>query len=233
MTTKVQERKLRRVGRLTDALIDLDSRRSLSTWARSRRWKAFSQRFGQLSEMRVIDLGGTPSSWLRCPVRPLQVVTVNRSAKASKVPDAVEGWINPVVGDACELPRELRSERFDLVFSNSVLEHVGGFARCSAFAETVRSLARHHWVQTPYRYFPVEPHFLFPGFQQLPVGMRARLTARWPIGNYARVKTAEEAMERVLGIELLSVAEMRHYFPDSKIERERVAGLTKSLIAIR
>ena len=233
MTTRLEERKLRRVGRLTDALIDLDSSRSLGTWARSRRWRALSQRFRQLSEMRVIDLGGTPVSWLRCPVRPLQVVTVNRSAKASRLPDAVEDWIRPVVADACDLPPAVRGERFDLVFSKSVLEHLGGFARCSAFADTVHSLAEHHWVQTPYRYFPIEPHFLFPGFQQLPVRVRTQITARWPIGNYARVKTSEDAMERVLGIELLSVAEMSHYFPDSKIERERIAGLTKSLIAIR
>ena len=29
-------------------------------------------------------------------------------------------------------------------------------------------------VQTPYRYFPVEPHWLFPGLQFLPMGLRAR-----------------------------------------------------------
>jgi methyltransferase family protein len=213
-------------------LIDLDSTRSASRWARSRRWKAFARRFQQISEMRVIDLGGTPSSWLRVPVRPLEVVTVNVSRKANVVPDGGEGWIRPMFSDACDLSPEVRAERFDLAFSNSVLEHVGGHARRSAFAESVRSLAPHHWVQTPYRYFPIEPHFLFPGFQLLPLRARAEVAVRWPIGNYARVKSVDEALERAIGIELLSVTELSHYFPDSAIARERVAGLTKSLIAI-
>ena len=39
----------------------------------------------------------------------------------------------------------------------------------------MRELAQLHWVQTPYRYFPVEPHFLFPGFQFLPLTVRAVL----------------------------------------------------------
>jgi hypothetical protein len=182
--------------------------------------------------MRVIDLGGTPASWLHAPVRPLEVVTVNLSRRDNAVPDGA-GWIRSVAGDACELPAAVRGERFDLVFSNSVLEHVGGHARRSAFAEAVHSLAEHHWVQTPYRYFPIEPHFLFPGYQLLPVRAQAEVAIRWPIGNYAVVKTVGEAVKRALAIELLSVAEMNHYFPESKIERERIAGLTKSLIAIR
>ena len=54
---------------------------------------------------------------------------------------------------------------YDVVFSNSLLEHVGGHAQRAALAREVRSLAPRHWVQTPYRYFPLEPHWLFPGMQ--------------------------------------------------------------------
>lgn len=221
------------MSRLTEALVGPDSRRSISGRARARRWADFARRFPDISEMRVIDLGGTPASWLLSPVRPTEVVTINLSRRQNAVPAAGEGWVRAVVGDACELPGKLRSERFDLVYSNSVLEHVGGHARRSAFADTVRSLAEHHWVQTPYRYFPIEPHFLFPGFQLLPVRAQAEVAARWPIGNYASGKSIEQAITRALGIELLSVTEMSHYFPESSIDRERIAGVTKSLIAIR
>jgi hypothetical protein len=37
----------------------------------------------------------------------------------------------------------------------------------------------------------------------------------------------------VLWTELVSLAEMRAYFPSSRIIHEKVAGLTKSLIAVR
>lgn len=63
---------------------------------------------------------------------------------------------------------------FDLVYSNSVIEHVGGHARSCDFAGMVKTLARRHWgVQTPYRYFSIEPHWLFPGLQFLPQSARA------------------------------------------------------------
>jgi hypothetical protein len=42
-----------------------------------------------------------------------------------------------------------------------------------------------------------------------------------------------EALRAVLEIELLSRTEMRAYFPGSQILSERVAGLTKSLIAVK
>lgn len=178
----------------------------------------------------MIDLGGTPRSWQMAPVRPLEVICVNTDpGEAVSVDDPP---VRSVVGDACDLPAGLRAERFDLVYSNSVLEHVGGHWRRAAFAEAVRTLSERHWVQTPYRYFPLEPHFLFPALQHLPVHIRAGVVRCWPFGHYGAVNRRDDAVASVLAVELLSVADMEHYFPDSELERERVAGLTKSLIAV-
>jgi hypothetical protein len=38
--------------------------------------------------------------------------------------------------------------------ATSLIEHVGGQWRRQAFAEAARSLADHHWVQTPYSELP-------------------------------------------------------------------------------
>jgi hypothetical protein len=135
-------------------------------------------------------------------------------------------------GDACNLPDHIKNGSYDLVFSNSVLEHVGGHAQRARFAESVHKLANSHWIQTPYRYFPIEPHWLFPGFQFLPLTVRAGLSQRWPL-VHTKSSSRREGLEAALWVELVSRAEMSYYFPSSAIRAERIAGIAKSLIAIK
>ena len=177
-----------------------------------------------IDQMRILDLGGTPSHWTSAPLRPASVVVLNILPETSDV-----DWITTVQGDACAPPAMITSEQFDLVYSNSVIEHVGGHARRCEFAETVLSLAPHHWVQTPYRYFPIEPHWIFPGLQFLPPKARAAMVPRWPLSP-AR-PTGRDALTGVLEVELLTRTEMAYYFPSSKILGEHFLSLTKSLIA--
>lgn len=82
-----------------------------------------------------------------------------------------------------------------------VLEHVGGHEQRSDFARWVRELGTHYWVQTPNRYFPVEPHWLFPGFQFPPDRTRAHVMRRWPLGSGGGDWTFDEALEIVQGVE--------------------------------
>jgi hypothetical protein len=212
-------------GRITGAIANPYSGRSLSARTRARRWDELLKRFPNLSEMKVVDLGGVERHWTHAPVRPKEVVLVNlpRESNASSM--------EVVVGDACEPPAELYDRRFDLVYSNSVIEHVGGHARQAAFAKAVRALGDHHWVQTPYRYFPIEPHWLFPGFQFLPVRARVLITPIWPLGH-RRATDPRQTRENVLEVDLLSKTQMQFHFPASEIWEERMAGLSKSLVAI-
>jgi SAM-dependent methyltransferase len=121
-----------------------------------------------------------------------------------------------VQGDARALPFEPGS--FEIAYSNSLVEHLDPADR-PRFAAEIRRVAGRYWVQTPNRYFPIEPHVLLPGFQFLPEAARRRL---WRLGMPG---TPYEP------IELLGAAELRELFPDAVILLERVAGLTKSLIA--
>jgi len=177
--------------------------------------------------MSVIDLGGTVETWLRAPVQPRTVLVINLQVEPTETPR----WITTASGDACQLPPHL-SARHDLVFSNAVIEHVGGHQRRLDFARTVEGLADRHWVQTPYRYFPVEPHFLVPGFQFLPLAARAHILRRWPL-VHTRPHDLTGALEAALDVDLLSRTEMTYLFPRSKIQAERVLGYPKSLIAVR
>lgn len=213
-----------RSGRMRERFVD--SPTSFGGKARTRRWEWFKQAFPDIGTMSVIDLGGRVESWLRAPVRPARVHVVNLEAPPAETPE----WISAEEGDACELPAY--QGEYDLVFSNSVLEHVGGHQRRARFAEAVHGLALRHWVQTPYRYFPVEPHFLFPGFQFLPLAARAGIVRRWPL-VHSRPDDRPTALRVALGVELLSRTEMAYYFPQSHIREERIGGLAKSLIAVK
>jgi hypothetical protein len=215
------------MGQVTDALAGPYSRRSVSAWTRNRRWNEVLRRFPDLDGLRVVDLGGDVRHWSGAPVQPKEIVFVNLFWQQVDQPGH-----RVVVGDACDVPAELSGERFDLVYCNSVIEHVGGHLRRSALAGVVHELADRHWVQTPYRYFPMEPHWVFPGFQFLPFWARVEITRRWPLGHH-RVSDRAKAAEYVARIDLLSRTEMSHYFPTSEIWAERLAGLTKSLVAIR
>jgi hypothetical protein len=177
--------------------------------------------------MAVIDLGGTAEAWLRAPVRPRSLHLVNLEPE----PDGLPPWIRADQADACNLPRDVVSRGYDLVFSNSVIEHVGGHAQRLRFAAAVHKLAARHWVQTPYRYFPVEPHWLFPGFQFLPLTVRAEVSRRWPL-VHTQSSSREDGLRAAIGVELLSRTEMCLYFPGSQIRQERLAGMVKSLVAV-
>jgi hypothetical protein len=213
-------------------LVDDGNAASLAARARARRWEVLLQNFPGLSEMRILDLGGRVSNWIAAPVCPAHVVILN-------VEDQPESFdqFEVINGDACSPPGKLRSEQFDLVYSNSVIEHVGGHYRRQQFADTVHNSGSRHWIQTPYRYFPIEPHWVFPVMQFLPVAARSVISARWPLGWAHQLSDPPEGkaahVALVTDVELLSKTEIQQYFPDSAIIGERFAGFTKSLIVVR
>jgi hypothetical protein len=206
----------------------VDGPGSVGQRKRSRRWEWLRETFPQIESMSVIDLGGTADSWLRAPVRPAALHVVNLEPDPAEYAD----WIRTDQGDACDLPASILHGDYDLVLSNSVLEHVGGHAQRQRLADSVHALAPRHWVQTPYRYFPIEPHWLFPGFQFLPLAARAQLSQRWPL-QHSRSANRDEGLRSAMQVELVSRTEMAFYFPDSTIRSERMLGAVKSLIATK
>ncbi len=206
----------------------VDAPDSMGAKRRMRRWTWLAETFPDLHQMSVIDLGGSVESWRRSPVRPKHLHVVNLEELPGDVPD----WAEVDHGDACALPERIASRRYDMVFSNSVIEHVGGHERRIRFAEAVRSLADRYWVQTPYRYFPIEPHYVAPGLQFLPLAARQRYAFRWPL-THTRPQNQPSALDDVMWVELVDRTQMRYYFPDGRLLNERILGLTKSIIAIK
>ncbi len=180
---------------------------------------------------RVIDLGGSYAFWQTyCPVMPdgLSVTIVNLDDRTAHRRDG----FTYVEGDACCL-NEIEDGYFDIVHSNSVIEHVGQWSRVVAFATEVRRLAPKYFVQTPNVWFPIEAHARYPLFQFLPEQLRAEMLMRGQRGFLQKASSYAEAMYQVQGIRLLSRREMRGLFPDGNITSERFFCLTKSIIAQR
>lgn len=196
--------------------------------SRRRRWQAFLDAFPDLEGLRVVDLGGTAGFWAQVVPRPASVTVINVVSQ----PDPEASWIRVVTGDACRAADLVDPAAVDLVFSNSTIEHVGGIARREAFAAATQALAGRYWIQTPYRYFPLEPHVVFPGQQFLPLVGRAAVVRFWPLTD-CESPSWHGALEHALWTELLSGTELRYLFPDAELYHERVAGLTKSLVAFR
>ena len=180
---------------------------------------------------RIADLGGTAYYWNivaeDMAQRPLEIALINpREAQLSSGP-----FIGRA-GDATELG-DIDDMSFDLVHSNSVVEHVGDWLRMKAMAANVRRLAPAYYVQTPNFWFPFEPHFRAPFVHWLPEQTRYRLVMRFALGFSERKATVDEAMVRVQSARLLDRGQMKALFPDAAQIDERVCGLTKSLIAMR
>ena len=181
-------------------------------------------------EVRILDLGGTVNFWTSKPGlfdgRNLHITLINMFPQT-----APDEHFTCLVGDACATG--LEDQSFDIVHSNSVIEHVGRWREMSRMAQEARRLAPRYFVQTPNYWFPLEAHSRFPLFNMLPEPWRIRLIMSRGAGFYGKAKNLDEAMDHVENAVLLDSRRFQHLFPDAMIERERVAGMTKSLMAIR
>jgi SAM-dependent methyltransferase len=180
---------------------------------------------------RIIDIGGEPGYWDTVADllgnRPIHVTLVNTVA-----PKSVSSRFTYLQGDARNLA-SLADLSFDIVHSNSVIEHVGAWDDMAAMAREVRRLAPAYFVQTPNFWFPVEPHFRTAFFHWLPVPLRVSLAQRRPRGSWRQAPDVAAATRQVESARLLDSRQMEALFPDGLLRRERVAGLVKSLMAIR
>jgi hypothetical protein len=190
-------------------------------WARKRRTALFVRTHQVGPGQHVLDLGGTPMIWEN--IRASLNVTILNLPPLTRTQHRSHHFFEYVEGDACNV-RGYENRRFDLVFSNSVIEHVGDAARRAAFAREVRRLGRSYWVQTPCGLFPIEAHCGMPFWWFYPQWLRHFFIERW------RKKLPDWA-EMIDGTTVVSKRELRNLFPEASILVERVFGIPKSFVA--
>jgi hypothetical protein len=187
------------------------------------RMAAFQRTFPLTPQTRILDVGGTALNWGLISARP-KVTLLN-------LPTDGEA---DVVGDGRYLP--FRDRSFDIVFSNSVIEHIATPADQRRFADEVRRTGRAYWVQTPDRRFPVEPHLVTPFLHWLPKGARVAIARRFTVWSLIE-RPSPDRWEFYIRhcseeVRLLGPRELQEMFPEARIIRERFLGLSKSLIAV-
>ncbi|HMD72163.1 MAG TPA: methyltransferase domain-containing protein [Bryobacteraceae bacterium] len=200
---------------------------AISAHFRRRRMARFVRTMGITPQTRVLDVGGTPDSWQSLPAPP-RVILLN-APRARQELGAATSW---VAGDGRSLP--FRDGAFDVVFSNSVIEHVGDSGSQVRFARETMRAGRRFWVQTPNRWFPVEQHLLLPLVHWLPRRWQRRLAPRLSLAHAALRLTPDRRefyMRHYLeDVHLLDARGLRALFPGARLVRERFCGWTKSLI---
>jgi hypothetical protein len=210
-------------------LVDNQDEASLSAAFRRRRFQIFINLIDTLpGPVTILDVGGEPRFWevMGLAGNPkIQVVLLNQMHFYVAWPN-----LEAVVGDATDL-RRYANNQFEAVFSNSVLEHLGSYERQQRMAAEVQRVGRCYFVQTPNRYFPLEPHFLVPFFQFFPEWLQIELVQHFNLGWYPKRSDRNLAARLVRSHRLLTEAEMRTLFPKGKIYKETVLGMVKSLTA--
>ena len=144
-------------------------------------------------------------------------------------PPAGSPEIRAISGDARTLPFPAQS--YDILFSNSVIEHVGTFDDQTAFAREALRVGKRLWIQTPAKECPVEPHYLGLFIHWFPRSWHLRLARMFSVVGLTRPSDLEALASST---RLLTKWEMRELFPGCEIWTERIFWIfPKSHVAIR
>jgi SAM-dependent methyltransferase len=218
-------------GGLLSKIIDYRQPTSLAAQLRQKRWEVFRSLTASVERpMKILDVGGLQSVWERIGFADQPGIRITL-LNIVKVP--ADHWnMESIEGNACSMP-QFHDGQFDIVYSNSVIEHVGGDKEIRSMADEIRRVGKRYYVQTPNRYFPVEPHFVFPMFQFLPVSLRTTLVQHFPLGWFEKIPDRQQAEEYVRSINLLTKTQVKSLFPDAVTMDERFFGLSKSIQAIK
>lgn len=136
-------------------------------------------------------------------------------------------------GDACNMP-QFTDNQFDLIHSNSVIEHVGPWKKICEFAHESQRVSKHHFIQTPNFWFPIEPHYMSLFHHWLPRPLRIWSHRHLTMGYSKPTKDINTAIQRTENEPyLLNKDAMAFLYPNCNICHERFFLFSKSLIAIK
>lgn len=203
-------------------------KKSLSSQMRLIRYNYFISLVNNLPKpVNVLDVGGTQEYWQAMGLEDdqIKITLLNLTHQKVTSPNFISE-----IGDATNLST-YNDNSFDIVFSNSVIEHLFTFENQKKMAKEVCRVGKYHFIQTPNYFFPIEPHFLFPGFQFLPKMLRVLLIKNFNLGHVNKKVNWRDAKNQIDEICLLTEGKMEQLFPEDFLWKENYYGFTKSFVA--
>jgi len=94
-------------------------------------------------------------------------------------------------------------------------------------------VGRTYYVQTPNRWFPIEPHLLTPCVHFLPKSWQRRLLRNFTLWGLVTRPTPEDCEAFLNEVHLLDEKQLQRLFPSARVIKERFFLLPKSLIALK
>ncbi|MDH5573789.1 MAG: methyltransferase domain-containing protein [Gammaproteobacteria bacterium] len=219
--------------------INFTDKNSINYKLRMARLALFEELISSLPRpVRILDVGGSEFYWEhlffsdgRNNHDDFEITITNVIESELKRSSQESSYYQYQVADARSMP-QFSDKQFDVVHSNSVIEHVGDHNDQINMAKEVKRIGKHYFVQTPNYWFPIEPHFRMIGWQWLPRSTRIALIQKRKFGSFPIATSYKQAEEIVDSAQLLTYSNFRDCFPESRIEHEHFIGLTKSFIAM-
>lgn len=202
---------------------------SLAAKLRRRRFILFESLIASLPRpLRILDVGGTMEFWENmnfCQEPGVHIVLLNIFEIQVTYPN-----FSSVLGDAKNM-KQFEDQEFDVVFSNSVIDLVGGgFEGAQRMANEVKRVGKRFFIQTPNRHFPLDPITLLPFFQYFPLCLKLWIVTHFETGFIRKIPDRESAIEKISAHRMLTREELRKLFPGANIWGEKFLGLSKSFI---
>lgn len=212
-------------------IADNNNPHSLASQARKKRFNFFLNQFKRLKKpLKILDIGGTQNFWEAMNFinqTGIEIYLLNLEHQKTDYKNFFS-----LKGDATNL-EEFENNSFDLVFSNSVIEHLYTFNNQVKMAKEVLRVGRNYFIQVPNYWFPIEPHFVFPCFQYLPKILRFKLITTFALGHYDKFNDEKLAKDKIEEINLLTIKQMMRIFPGCKIYLDKIFFLNKSIVAFK
>jgi len=211
--------------RLKNLFSGSENPNSLGARFRNKRFKYFEERVNQLAKpVKILDVGGTELFWINrgfANNADYQVTLINRKAFTTTTTNC-----ESLVGDATDLSL-FKDKEFNVSFSNSVIEHLETWDNQVKMANEIRRTGNYYFVQTPNKWFPIEPHYLLPFFQFMPCKLRYFILTKTKLSR-GHTWQSQFVVQYLKEIRLLTLNQLRKLFPGSNVYYEKFLGMTKS-----
>lgn len=213
--------------------------------SRQKRIKHFLKSFNLNSKTKLLDLGASNGEYTSklikgTKLKKKNIYIADIDKKSLEQANKNYGFKTILLKENQKI--KFKDKYFDIVFSNSVIEHVTlkkkdiwnikssrkfkeeSFANQRKFANEIIRLGKNFYVQTPNKYFLLETHSWLPFIQYLP---RFVLIPFIKFMNKFWIKKTQPDWN------LLDKKDMKKLFPSSRILYEKFLFLNKSIIAVK